>query len=381
MTFRKTKAVLERFIEEKKENGAAVVITRHGIPIFSASAGERDVENHLPFTEDTICRAYSCTKVATGMAVMMLVQEGKIDIGERLEVYMPEFEKPYLLKEGNKIDCPPIRVRDLLNMTSGIPYPGEGTEEMQMTNDLWYRLDQSIRDGNSMTTRGFAKGVAKAPLLFTPGDRWMYGASADVLGALVERVSGMEFADFLEERIFKPLGMTDTAFFVPGEKRDRLAVLYDSAGENPTKPDYVNLCIYDFEEKPAFQSGGAGLFTTAEDYAKLGAELSFGARGLLGRRTVDFMRENALNSEQRRSFDWESLWGYGYANLVRMVMDRNRAGTLASKGAFGWDGWTGTYILIDPAEELSITLFLQRANSGTTQLSRNLVNAVYGDLQ
>ncbi|MBR3537795.1 MAG: beta-lactamase family protein [Eubacterium sp.] len=380
MKFAKAASVMEHFINTKEENGASLVVTRHGIPVFTKSSGCADVEKGTPFTEDTICRIYSCTKLATGVACMMLMERGLLDVGERLEVYLPEFENPYFIRDGKKIQSPSIRIRDLLNMTSGIPYPGEGTEGIEGTNELWYRLDQSIRDGNSMSTRGFARGVAKNPLMFSAGDHWMYGASADVLGAVVEVISGMSFAEFLEKEIFRPLGMTDTAFYVPKEKRDRLGVLYDSAGENPTRPDQVNLCIYDFEELPAFQSGGAGLFSTARDYAKLGAVLSFGHSGILNRRTVDFMRENGLSPFQRTGFDWESLWGYGYGNLVRCVENRNLAGTLATEGAFGWDGWTGTYVLVDPAEELSITLFLQRANSGTTRMSRSVVNAVYGDL-
>ena len=381
MRFKTAKTVIDRFIETKEENGAAAVITRHGIPVFSYSAGYANVEEKQPFTEDTICRIYSATKVATSMACMMLMERGLLDIGERLEVYLPEFEKPFCIREGRKIPSQSIRIRDLLNMTSGIPYPGDGMDEaIAMSNDLWGRLDQSIRDGNSMTTRGFAKSAAKNPLVFPAGERWMYGASADVLGAVIEEISGMEFADFLQKEIFDPLEMTETAFYVPEEKRDRLGVLYDSAGENPTRPDYVNLCIYDFEERPAFQSGGAGLFSTAKDYAKLGAELSSGRKGLLSRRTVDFMRQNGLTASQRVSYDWESVLGYGYANLCRIVEDNNLAGSLAGKGAFGWDGWTGPYVLIDPDEEMSITLFIQRANSGTTRLSRSLVNAVYGEL-
>ena len=380
MAFEGVKQVVDQAVASKEENGASLIVMKGGKEIFSHHAGLADVAEKKPFAEDTICRAYSLTKVVTSMACMMLVEEGRLDIGERLEVYMPEFEKPLFLRDGKKIDSLPIRVRDLLNMTSGIPYPGDGGEGIGATNDLWGRLDQSIRDGNSMNTQGFAKGVAKNPLLYSSGDRWMYGASADVLGALIERISGMEFGDFLEERIFRPLGMEDTAFFVPKEKRDRLAVLYENAGDEPTKVSYVNLCIYDYEENPAFQSGGAGLFSTARDYSRFADELASGGKGLISRRTVAFMRENALKDSQRRGFDWENLWGYGYGCLVRCVENRNLAGSLASVGSFGWDGWTGPYVLIDPAEELSVTLFLQRANAGTTRLARNTVNAVYADI-
>ena len=374
------KVVLDHFIETKKENGAALVVTRHGIPAFTCSAGLANVETGMEFTENTICRVYSCTKVVTAMACMILVERGKLDVNKPLAEYLPEFSDPYFLRDGKRVSSTPIRIHHLLNMTSGIPYPGDGMEGIDATNDLWYRLDQSIRDGNPMSTRGFAKGVAKNPLLFSAGDRWMYGASADVLGAVVEVISGKPFAEFLDTEIFKPLGMKDTAFYVPKEKRDRLGELYMSVGDKPEKIDYVNLAIYDFEELPAFQSGGAGLFSTAKDFAKLGAELSFGTAGILSRRSVDLIRENGLTKNQRRTFDWESNWGYGYGCLVRTLESRNKAGSLAGIGAFGWDGWTGCYIQIDPEEELSIILFMQHANTGTTDLSRSVVNAVYAEL-
>ena len=140
------------------------------------------------------------------------------------------------------------------------------------------------------------------------------------------------------------------------------------------------MCIYDYDDVPSFQSGGAGLFSTAKDFSKLSAELSFGKVGILSRRTVDFMRENGLTPSQRVTYNWENLWGYGYGNLVRTLENHNAAGSMASEGAFGWDGWTGPYVLVDPKEELSITLFLQRAGAGTTPLSRNVVNAIYGEL-
>ena len=408
MNFENVKKVMEDFIARKEENGASLVVTKAEEPVYTCNAGLADVEQSVLFTEETICRAYSATKVVTAVACMLLMERGQLDIGERLEVYMPEFAEPYYMRDGQRIASPSIRVRDLLNMTSGSPYPGDGAEGIDGTNQLWGRLDQSIRDGNSMTTQGFAKGVAKNALMFPAGETWMYGASADVLGALIERITGQNFGEFLRQNILDPLEMNDTAFFVPKEKRDRLAVLYECAGEHPTKPSYVNLAIYDYEEDPAFQSGGAGLFTTAKDFAKLAAALSVGMdcgsrqpsatsgrddhrtghssadhvgsgkKGLLLPRTIGFLRTNGLLPSQRKTYNWENLWGYGYGNLCRCVEERNQAGTLASVGSFGWDGWTGPYVLIDPDAEVSVTLFLQRAGAGTTRLARNVVNAVYG---
>lgn len=380
MNFENAEKVLDRAISTHSENGAAIVVTKDGERVFSHSAGFADIENKKEFREDTICRAFSCTKVATSVACMILTERGVIDTADELSWYIPEFAHPYYIREGRRHDSPPIRIRDLLNMTSGIPYPGDGREGGSGMSELWGKLDQSIRDGSPMTTAEFAAQAGSCPLIFPAGQEWMYGSSADILGAVIEKAADMKLSEFMKKNIFDPLGMEDTAFYVPAEKRDRLAVLYDCAGENPKKPTYVNLCIYDYDSDPAFQSGGAGLFSTAADYAKLGAELSCGKAGILSRKTVEFMRENGLSPGQRRTLNWDSVRGFGYGNLMRMLEDRNEAGLMASKGAFGWDGWTGTYLLCDTAEKLSVTVFVQRCGAGTTRLSRAAVNAVYAGI-
>lgn len=380
MQFRNASEIINKAIEKHEENGAAFVITSHGSPIFSHAAGLADAENGTPFRPDTICRAYSCTKVATSVACMQLVERGVIDTADDLSWYIPSFAKPYYIRDGKKTDSPPIKIRDLLNMTSGIPYPGDGREGGSKTDELWGRLHESIIGGSSMTTQEFAGEAGKLPLMFPAGSEWMYGASADILGAVIEKASGKKLSDYMADNIFTPLGMGDTAFYVPPEKKSRLAVLYETAGEHPKKPDYVNLCIFDYEKEPAFQSGGAGLFSTADDLSKLGAALASGGSGLLKPATVKFMLENGLSSEQRRSFCWDSTRGFGYANLMRILENRNEAGLFAPVSSFGWDGWTGTYLLCDCVNNVSLTLFLQRCGAGTTRLSRVLVNSVYSSL-
>ena len=135
------------------------------------------------------------------------------------------------------------------------------------------------------------------------------------------------------------------------------------------------LAIFDFEEKPDFQSGGAGLFSTAEDYAKLGAALPTDGKGIISRKTLDFLSVNSLSETQRESFTWDSCKGCGYANFMRIVENRNNAGLLVSDGSFCWDGWTGTYLMNDPAEKLSISITMQRAGAGTTRLAKAVINA------
>lgn len=380
MEYTNIASIIDHAVSSGSETGAAAVITYNGKKAFSYAAGLADAENGVSFSTDTICRVYSCTKIVTAVAALMLVERGRLDTADELSWYIPEFSKPYYIRDGKKLDSPPIKIRDLLNMTSGIPYPGDTHEGGEMMSSLWGRLDESIRSGRTMTTQEFAAEAGKCALMFPAGKCWMYGSSADILGAVIEKAADMPLCEYMKTCIFDPLGMNDTGFMVPREKRDRLAVLYDGVGAGRKKPDYVNLCIYDFDSVPAFQSGGAGLFSTAEDYAKLGAELSCGTVGILGGKTIDFIRCNGLSPEQRSSADWESMRGFGYANLMRILDDRNLAGLLASKGSFGWDGWTGTYLLCDPDEQISVTLFLQRCGAGTTRLSRCIVNGVYSQL-
>lgn len=372
--------ITDRCIQAHEETGAAVVITKDGREVFSTAAGYADKENHVPFKTDTICRAFSCSKVSTAVACMILITEGRLDTGWNVEWLIPEFGAAHYIRDGKRLESPPVKIRDLLNMTSGAAYPGDGHEGAEGTNDAWYQLDESIKAGRSMTTQQFAALIGRQPLMFPAGQEWMYGSSADILGAVIEKCADMPLAEFMKKRIFEPLGMEDTAFYCPADKRERLAVLYEGAGEAPKKAGYVNLCIYDYDSEPAFASGGAGLFSTASDHAKLGAELSSGGGAVLSRAAVDFLRTNGLDDTQRRTFDWDAVRGFGYGNLVRVLEDRNAAGLLAPEGSFGWDGWTGTYLLCSPESGISVTVFTQRCGAGTTQLARNIVNAAFAKL-
>ncbi len=380
MDFNKVQRAVDHAIDTRSETGASAVITKDGVKVFSYSTGLSDAENKIEFTENTICRAYSCSKIVTSVCVMQLMERGIIDTADELAQYIPEFSETFYLENGEKRSSPPIKIRDLLNMTSGIPYPWDGREGGDMTTKLWQKLDESIRSGHSMSTQEYAAEAARCALLYPAGREWMYGASADILGAVIEKASDMPLDEYMKANIFDPLGMDDTAFFVPTEKRDRLAVLYEGVGDSLKKPDYVNLCIYDSDKTPEFISGGAGLFSTASDYSKLGSELSCRKAGILSEKTIEFMQKNGLSAEQKSTFNWDSTRGFGYANLLRILDDPNAAGLLATVGSFGWDGWTGTFLLCDPKEHISVTLFLQRAGAGTTRLARCIVNAVYGGI-
>ncbi|MBQ9867870.1 MAG: beta-lactamase family protein [Lachnospiraceae bacterium] len=375
------KEIMERAIAAGEENGGVFILYKDGEKVLEQAAGYADVKEKRAFANDTICRIYSCTKIFTSLSAMILMSRGKLDTFWEVSRFFPEFENAYYIKGWKKTGCRQVTVRDLLNMTSGLAYPGDGHEGAAQTNELWAKLDESIRSGKSMSTQEFVHEMGKLPLMFEPGSEWMYGSSADVLGAVIEKISDMELADFMKKEITDPLGMTDTDFYVPAEKRDRLAVLYKNAGEDPDEVDFVNLCIYDVKERPAFQSGGAGLFSTPQDLAKLACELSSGKAGIANRFMVDFMRTNGLDGKQRTFANWDSLKGYGYGNLLRCHENPGLSGSFAPAGAFGWDGWTGPYMLIHPESKTGIMLCLQRTDAGSSQLSRSLVNAVFGSMQ
>lgn len=376
----KTADIMEKAVKSGEEVGAAVVITKDGKAIGSYACGYADKELKKPMQTDTICRMFSCTKVITAISAMICLEKGLITMEDELCRFIPEFENSLYWNDGKLVPASRrIKIADLLNMTSGIAYPCDDSRAEKL-NTLWYELDKSYKDGNMMSTSEFARRAASCPLLFDVGENWMYGSSADVMGAVIEAASGMEFRSFVKEKILTPLGMNDTDFYVPSDKRDRLSQIYEYTDNGLTPFKGVNLAIYDFEEIPNFQSGGAGLFSTAEDYAKLGVALSCDGGGIISRKTADFLGVNSLSQSQKQSFNWDSCKGCGYANFMRIIENRNNAGLLASDGAFGWDGWTGTYLLIDRAERISVSLTLQRAGAGTTRLSKAIVNSIFSEI-
>ena len=351
-------------------------------PVYRYMSGWQDMWKGIPVNHDTMYKMFSMTKPITCTAALQLFEKGKYLLNEPVADYLPEFKhmKVRVGKDPKGICTPDMEAVEVKDAVREIEIQhlcqrGAGLDYNLKSDPL---LKLAKETDSRFTTAQFIRAVAESPLMYEPGEHWAYSIAHDVIGRLIEVWSGMSFGEYLKQNIFDPLGM-ETACFHPTEEQASHYMVrcgFSEDGKTFIPGDQTN----PYQTSPNMESGGAGLFSTARDYAKLGAVLSFGHSGILNRRTVDFMRENGLSPFQRTGFDWESLWGYGYGNLVRCVENRNLAGTLATEGAFGWDGWTGTYVLVDPAEELSITLFLQRANSGTTRMSRSVVNAVYGDL-
>jgi CubicO group peptidase (beta-lactamase class C family) len=370
--------------------GANFLVMHSGEPLFQGSYGYADSKKTKKMQENTIFRLFSLTKPVTATAVLQLFEQGKIDLWDPVCDYLEGFRNQKVLKENTSIwgwEEEPVRrdvtLWDLLTMTSGIPYPGPECEAGIRMKRLFDDVQMRRKNGKKVTTAELANEIGKIPLQFQPGEHWMYGASADILGAVIEMVTDRALHDYLKEEIFEPLQMTDTGFFVPEEKKERFAEF--SVLEQGSLVPYMGKNDFGMEgwdEAPAFESAGAGLVSTMKDYANFTRMLAdFGtwrSQKILGRKTMELMRQNHLNREQRASFQWDSTIGYGYGCLVRVLMEPGLAATNASVGEFGWDGWSGTYASIDPAEDLTILYFVQRAGAGMMPVVRKLRAVVYG---
>lgn len=369
--------------------GANAAVYRRGECLYSGSFGMADREAGRPMQPDAIFRIYSMTKPVTATAVMQLIERGVLHPELPVNWFIPAFSEPKVYAEDGTVRpaSREIRVQDLLNMTSGLCYPNCLNKTQQDTASLFGRMEAARNAGKPMTTMEICRELGGIPLAFDPGTHWEYGTSADVLGGLVEAVTGQNYRDYLFEHIFEPLGMEDTDFYVPAEKLDRFTAAYERNAQNElVRDDGCYLGLNDYKTLPAFISGGAGLTSTIPDYAKFAGMLANdgvsdkGVR-ILSSRSVSYIRTPQVGGEGfRRDQQWDSLRGYDYGSLVRVLTDRAAAGTIANLGEFGWDGWTGTYFCVDPAEGLSIFFWIQLSCAGTSIPAKLMRNIVYGNL-
>ena len=375
---------MKKAVDGGTASGMNFLAFKDGKEIAYCEYGYRDIENKKPMTRDTIFRMYSSSKPVTAAAAMLLISRGVIDIGEDISSYLPEFTNVNVNQKGNRIPADRgITVKDLLNMTSGLPYPDENTAGGRQCDEVFAKLDRRLYGDAPMTTKEFSELMAENDLCFHPGDHFMYGVSADILGALIERVTGTKLSEFMQTEFFAPLGMEDTGFYVPAEKADRTAKVYDLIDGRLTEVKTNHLGIkYTLDIPPAFESGGAGICSTLDDYAKFAEMLlnygSYEGNQIIPERAVRYMIKGGLTELQKADLQsgWDDLYGYTYGNLVRVCEDESKAIVLSSKGEYGWNGWLGTYFSNEPVHGITILMGVQRIGGDTGVLARKLKNIV-----
>ncbi|MEJ7609159.1 MAG: serine hydrolase [Bryobacteraceae bacterium] len=363
-------------VKDGKRAGAITLVARNGKIVDWKTYGYRDLEAKLPMEKDTICRIWSMTKIVTSVAVMMLIEEGKITLADPVHKFIPEFKNMRVIT-GGLADNPestaavrPVTVKHLLTHTSGLTY----TWGNDTVSDLYRRA--KIFEGENL--KEFVQRLTKIPLTAQPGEKFNYGVNTDVLGYLVEVVSGMPFDRFVQTRITTPLKMKDTHFVLPQEKRVRLAKTY---GLKEGK-----LVEMDLEAGKANESipfGGMGLYSTIGDYARFGQMLvNYGQLDgvrLLGRKTVELMTANHLNDLKTPSTDATGAYGFGLGDSIHL--DIAKGNIPGSVGDFGWNGAASTHFRMDPKEKLIALLFQQYMpfDNPSIELFSTLVNQAIVD--
>lgn len=382
------KGILKDSIENSEIAGANFLVVKDGKEMVYVQAGLADREAGRKIERDTMFRLYSQTKPVTSVAAMILMERGLLDFYAPVSDFLPSFAQMYVAKGEERVPCTrQILVNDLLNMTSGLVYPDEGTEAGRATDQIFGEACSRLHGESPMTTRELADKLASCPLAFAPGSSWAYGASADVLGAVIEVVSGKRLSKFMQEEIFEPLGMKDTAFWVPKEKQSRLARAYETVEKENGGKELVlytgdNLAICnDMAKPPVYEAGGAGLASTLDDYSRFAAMLlnegSLDGVQILKPKTVEFFRSGEILPAQQNSFrNWVGLEGYSYGNLMRVCKNPSQSGMMTRKGEYGWDGWLGMYFANFPEEKMTILMGTQKRNGGTFGLTRRLRNVV-----
>ena len=352
-------AAVRQDIDAGRLAGAVTLVARHGRLVHLHAMGERDIASHAPLQADTLFRIFSMTKPVTGVAMMILYDEGLWTPDDPIHAHLPEFADVRVFA-GVDEDGVPILVapdhaptmRELMTHTAGLIYGIDGTGPVSA-------LYREARLLEAPDLADMSRRMAALPLAYQPGSEWRYSLSMDLQGAVIERLTGQPLAAFMAERIFAPLGMVDTAFHIPPEKRDRLATLYYKQGDGPLTA-IANPFRPDHDSPPALALGGGGLISTATDYARFAQMLLDGGEAA-GRRIVtaqslalmmtnhlpDAMLETRFKAGHHR---FRPGFGYGFNGVV--VTDPRLADLPVGKGSYFWDGAAGTWFWVDPVNDL-----------------------------
>lgn len=389
---------MQRYVDERKYAGSSLLVKHKGTEVYFNACGQRSVENDLPFQRDTIARIYSMTKPVTTVALMMLAERGLFHLDAQLSDFLPDFRNMQALIPGAERldqteDAPTPTLHQLLTHTSGLSYPfNPGVLPKAMDEqDLMFKPNQGL-----LADR--VTDLADFPLAFQPGTRWEYSVGIDVLGRVVEVVSGQSLDQFFAQEVFEPLGMQDTGFRVPPGAGGRFASLYtplagDAMALNSAETGGDTLRLVDqagdspFEHTTTF-SGGGGLVGTVDDYSRFAEMLRNRGQGngsrLLGPKTIDYMLRNHLPGDIAsmgpKSFAEQPMEGTGFGLGGAVVLNPGRTRVPGSVGDFSWGGMASTFFWIDRENDLTTVFFTQLSPSSSYPSRAELKALVLGAL-
>lgn len=397
---------MRSLIDSKKIPGTVTLVARKGEIVHFEANGKRDIERDLPMEIDTIHRIYSQSKPITGAALMMLFEEGKFLMTDPVAKYLPEFSDMQVCvgEENGKMKTEaassPITIQQLASHTSGLSYsfiPGP-VGAMYIAEEAERGLGNIPSAGGMLFPEGtkppfsnlreWTKALAELPLVAQPGTVWNYSVGMDVMGALIEELAGMTFGDFLQKRIFGPLGMEDTGFMVPEEKLNRFSANYSPVPDNMMLTDDPEKSGY--RTPPQLESGGGGLVSTVGDYLKFAQMLlnkgEYEGKRYLGKKTVKFMTANHMGSVNANEGltslfnmlgNGYQVQGMGFGVTGSVVVNPALTGLPVSKGAFSWGGAASTHFWIDNKEDLIGIVHTQLLPDGTYPVRELMQLATY----
>jgi CubicO group peptidase (beta-lactamase class C family) len=383
-------ALMQKAVDDKQIAGIVTILARHGKVVDYRTYGERDVASHAPMTKDAVFRDYSMTKPVTGVAMMMLYEQGKWLPSDPIAKFIPEFAHLKVFKgvdaDGKMMLVDPDHaptMAELMTHTAGFSYGIFGNTPV----DTMYREEKVLQ---SASLKEMMDKLAGIPLLYQPGSKWVYSVSMDIQGYIVEKLSGKTLPEFMREEIYTPLGMRDAAFYVPAEKRGRFVTQYatGSNGEmipSPTTGVFAN----SYATEPGAPSGGGGMVSTAEDYYRfaqmLANEGELNGKRILAPASVKLMGSNHLSQALLTGGFGVGVQnmrpGFGYGYDCAVVFDPPTANLPEGKGTFFWDGAAGTWFWIDPTNDVVFVGMIQRMlGPGSPNLEYESRAVIYGAL-
>jgi CubicO group peptidase (beta-lactamase class C family) len=373
-------SLMNRYVESGKLAGIVTCVVRCGQIVHRETFGHQNLETKTPMSKDSIFRIASMTKPIASVALMMLYEESLFNLTDAVSQYITGFKNAKVWGADGALEVPvrPMTVQDLLRHSAGLSYGGY-TESLSPVDKLY---DEADLFNPNITNAELTERIASLPLMFHPGEKWHYSVATDVVGYLVEVLSDKPLADFLQEKIFDPLGMVDTAFHIEPSKLSRFCTLYGKTSDS----DFGVLDLPDSSEylpPVATHSGGSGLVSTTTDYLQFAqcilnkGELN-GVR-LLGPRTVEFMTCNHLPAALLPiSFEGaEPMLGMGFGLGFGVMLNTAQTGVMGSAGDHGWGGYAETFFWIDPQEDMIAILMSQYQPSQTYPIRKEFRTAVY----